>query len=142
MCQTLTSIITARSSGVMGEPESFHKRLHHHPPSSVWWPARCQGRQLAILVCSVSCLFCSSHFLQSVNTKINTVYTITMKVVSMVSPLGSRVYMHYCANTLEKAGKTILTTFVVIVYTVFIFVLIDHKKCLTCHGKRHRQQLG
>ena len=30
--------------------------------------------------------------------------------------------MHYCANTLEKVGKTIFTSFVVVVYTVFLFL--------------------
>ena len=61
-CQTLTSIIASRSSWVLGQCESFCKRLCHRPPSSIWWPARCQGRQLAFLVCSAHFFFVLAIF--------------------------------------------------------------------------------
>ena len=36
--------------------------------------------------------------------------------------------MHYCTNTLEKVGKTIFTTFVVIVFIVFYCCIDSSQK--------------
>ena len=69
-------------------------------------------------------------------------YTITMKLVNMFSSLVLRVYTHYCANTLEKVGKTIFTSFVVVVYTVFLLLYYFIKKMSQLSWKKASAAVG
>ena len=50
--------------------------------------------------------------------------------------------MHYCTNTLEKVGKTIFTSFVVVLYTVFLLLYYFIKKMSQLSWKKASAAVG